>query len=198
MKQCIKCNKAETSKWYSGPLCRQCYRSQPHVKEKELAIARICNTRYRKDNKEFVTEKTKKWIVANKARYLAQQKQYRENHKAEKLVWQQNDRLNNLNGRIATNLRNRVNISLRRGIKAGSAVKDLGCTIEELKIHLESKFQPGMTWDNWTRDGWHIDHKRPLASLDLTIPEQFKKACHYTNLQPLWAHENLSKGDRYE
>jgi hypothetical protein len=65
-----------------------------------------------------------------------------------------------------------------------------------LKIHLESKFQPGMTWENHGRNGWHIDHIKPLCSFDLTDLMQLRQACHYTNLQPLWAKENLRK-NRY-
>ncbi|APU88886.1 conserved hypothetical protein [Virus Rctr197k] len=76
--------------------------------------------------------------------------------------------------------------------RGASAVRDLGCTIGELMVHLESKFQPGMTWDNYGE--WHIDHVRPLASFDLTDSEQCKRACHFTNLQPLWGPDNLAKG----
>jgi hypothetical protein len=53
-----------------------------------------------------------------------------------------------------------------------------------------------MTWENWTTNGWHIDHIRPLASFDLTDRQQFLVACHYTNLQPLWATENRKKQAR--
>jgi desulfoferrodoxin (superoxide reductase-like protein) len=53
-----------------------------------------------------------------------------------------------------------------------------------------------MTWDNWTTDGWHIDHIKPLASFDLTDRKQLLEACHYTNLQPLWAKDNLIKSDK--
>lgn len=60
--------------------------------------------------------------------------------------------------------------------------------------HLEAKFAPGMTWDNYGVDGWHIDHIMPLAAFDLTDEQQRQQACHYTNLQPLWAAENLAKG----
>ncbi len=72
----------------------------------------------------------------------------------------------------------------------------VGCTVAELKTHLESQFKPGMSWDN--RSEWHVDHIRPLASFDLTDPAQFKQAWHYSNLQPLWEAENLSKGCKYE
>jgi len=61
---------------------------------------------------------------------------------------------------------------------------------------LESKFQPDMNWDNWASDGWHIDHIKPLASFDLTDREQLLIACHYTNLQPLWAKDNIAKSDK--
>lgn len=70
--------------------------------------------------------------------------------------------------------------------------KYLGCTLEQLKAHLESKFVDGMSWEN--RDKWHIDHITPLCSAktetDLT------QLCHYTNLQPLWAEDNLKKNGK--
>jgi hypothetical protein len=87
-------------------------------------------------------------------------------------------------------------IKLANQNKTGSAIDELGCSVDQLKRYLESKFQPGMTWDNWTRDGWHIDHIKPLSSFDLTDPGQFKVACHYTNLQPLWAKDNLVKSNK--
>lgn len=101
-----------------------------------------------------------------------------------------------VNYKLANALRSRLNKAIKNSQKVGSAIKDLGCSIEELKKHLESKFKPGMSWDNWSKDGWHIDHVEPLASFDLSNAEQFKKACHYSNLQPLWAFENLRKGDK--
>ena len=97
--------------------------------------------------------------------------------------------------RIKINLRHRLKQALKRETKTGSAVRDLGCTIDELKVRLEKDFWVGMTWDNW--GDWHIDHEMPLASFDLTDREQVKKACNYTNLQPLWAKDNFSKGDRF-
>ena len=95
-------------------------------------------------------------------------------------------------------LRNRLHQALKGYVKNGSAVSDLGCTVQELKIHLENQFEEGMTWDNWKFDGWHIDHIKPLSKFDLTDPEQLKEAVHYTNLQPLWWNENLEKGNRME
>jgi hypothetical protein len=92
-----------------------------------------------------------------------------------------------------------VRAAIKNGQKAGSAVDDLGCSIEFLRAYLEAHFNPGMTWDNWGQGPgkWHIDHIVPLAWFDLTNREQFLSACHYTNLQPLWSEENLSKGARF-
>jgi hypothetical protein len=89
-----------------------------------------------------------------------------------------------------------LNAAIKNNQKIGSAVKDLGCSIEELKIYLESKFQEGMSWDNWSLKGWHIDHIKPLASFDLTDRNQLIQAYYYTNLQPLWAKDNMAKSDK--
>jgi hypothetical protein len=93
-------------------------------------------------------------------------------------------------------LRNRIRNALKGNYKSGSAIKDLGCSIEYLKNYLESKFQEGMSWENWAHDGWHIDHIKPLASFDLSDRIQFLQACNYTNLQPLWAKDNIAKSDK--
>jgi len=63
-----------------------------------------------------------------------------------------------------------------------------------LGFALKSNFKPGMSWDNYGE--WHIDHIKPLILFDLTKRSQMLKAVHYTNLQPLWANENISKGVR--
>lgn len=94
--------------------------------------------------------------------------------------------------RISRNLRSRLRSALRGRAKRGSAVRDLGCSVEELMAHIESKFHHQMTWENYGK--WHIDHIRPLSSFNLSDPEQVKAACHFTNLQPLWAKDNISKG----
>jgi hypothetical protein len=95
-------------------------------------------------------------------------------------------------------LRTRVSDALLgKKDKGGSAVRDLGCSIEELKAYIESKFMPGMTWENRGKKGWHIDHIIPLSAFNLSNEEQFRAACHYTNLQPLWAIDNIRKGPRF-
>jgi len=97
-------------------------------------------------------------------------------------------------------MRGRVRSAIKNGQKVGSAVDDLGCTVDEFKIYMTAKFYPHpvtgeeMTWDNWGLHGWHIDHIQPIASFDLTDRAQFLVAYHYTNQQPLWAIDNLKKG----
>lgn len=91
-------------------------------------------------------------------------------------------------------LRRRLRDTIKGKYKSGSAVKLLGCMIEEFVIHLENQFTDGMTWQNHGMYGWHIDHILPLSSFDLEDPKQLAIACHYTNLQPLWACDNLRKG----
>lgn len=100
-----------------------------------------------------------------------------------------------INAHLADVLRSRLNKVIKRDCRSSSAVSSLGCSIEKFKVYLESKFKPGMTWDNYGE--WHIDHIKPLVLFDLTNVDQLKQACHYTNMQPLWAKENWSKGAKY-
>ena len=96
-------------------------------------------------------------------------------------------------------LRVRLWKALKGNYKSGSAIKDLGCSISELKQYLENQFQEGMSWENYGYRIWHIDHIIPLSSFDLTDYEQLKKACHYTNLQPLFVniHKEKTYNDLY-
>ncbi len=95
--------------------------------------------------------------------------------------------------------RNRIAsaIKRRKGSKQDASIDLLGCNWSDLKRHLEMGFVEGMTWENHGLRGWHIDHIRPCASFDLSDLSQQKECFHFTNLQPLWARDNLAKGQKY-
>jgi hypothetical protein len=134
------------------------------------------NCKYRKRVQE---EKGKRWAEGRKRN---------DAYKAQRL---QAD----LSFRFAHNLRTRYNQALRRkeSPKSTSVTKLAGCSIGDLRAHIQAQFQPGMTWGNWAPDGWHLDHIKPIASFDR--PDH-PDCWHYSNLQPLWAEENLKKGAR--
>ena len=98
--------------------------------------------------------------------------------------------------KILHRLRTRILLVLHGKKKVESSLNLLGCSAEYLKKHLEAQFKDDMSWENYGIKGWHIDHIKPCASFDLSIIEEQKECFHYTNLQPLWWHENLSKSDK--
>lgn len=106
--------------------------------------------------------------------------------------------LNNYYSNPLNKLKRLLRSSIRKGLngerKYLKTQEIVGCSWEQLKQHLESQFQPNMTWDNHGQYGWHIDHIIPLASA--TTEEQIYKLNHYTNLQPLWWEDNIKKGDK--
>lgn len=71
-----------------------------------------------------------------------------------------------------------------------------GCTYDELKKHIEGQFEEGMTWENHGIHGWHLDHVIPVSSFDMTNEEDVRMCFHYSNLQPLWAADNLEKSNK--
>jgi hypothetical protein len=94
--------------------------------------------------------------------------------------------------RLANVLRARFHDALNGRRKSASTLSLLGCSIENLWIYLESKFQDGMTRENYGKV-WHIDHIMPCAIFDLSKPEHQKRCFHFSNLQPLFAAENQRK-----
>ena len=164
------------------------------------------------DDPEFklrVLSCNKEWAVKNVTKVEAYQAQYRDEHREEsreyKREWFQENksriikqrherRRTDLNFRLADYLRSRITSAVKGDWKAGSAVADLGITIEEFKLWIYSQFEGGMGWDNYGE--WHLDHVKPLASFDLADREQFLEACNWLNYQPLWAKDNLRKGAR--
>lgn len=95
--------------------------------------------------------------------------------------------------RLSINLRNRLNRAIERNSKIGSAVRDLGCSVQELIYHIEKQFQVEMTWNNYGtgKNKWSIDHIIALSTVDLTNPEEFKMVNHFTNLRPLWNKDQV-------
>jgi hypothetical protein len=123
----------------------------------------------------------------------------KEKRKAQTKLWHEIQGSSNTNFKLARNIRSRFRLALKGHYKTGSAVKELGCSIEEFKVYLESKFEPWMNWTNYGKYNknfptWQIDHVIPLALFDLTKPDQIKTACNYSNLQPMLAKKNLQKG----
>jgi hypothetical protein len=177
-KICSLCYKEKTlnkSSWYANNECSVC---RAKTRQNILSKCTICNV-------EFIARTRKQKCCGELCRS--------EYNKEDRRLRASIARLN-IETRIAENLRSRISRAIRRNLKGGSAVDDLGCSIEELKEHLESQFQEGMAWDNYGK--WHIDHINALVKFDLTDEQQFKKAAHYSNLQPLWAKDNISKGGK--
>ena len=184
------------------------------------------NLKYRLENQEYFKQYKKDWYLKNKVRLLKEQhdyyskhknaiasyhKQYREEHKEELFLKdkqrrqknriQENQKIkerraNDINFNLKLLLRARINLALKNSQKSGHTLDLLGCSIEEFKHYLKSKFKPGMNWSNHNLHGWHIDHKIPCYMFDLSNPEEQRKCFHYTNLQPMWAKDNLRKNGR--
>lgn len=146
--------------------------------------------RYIEHKDEFLGQ-IKRWREENPERLSIVLQQGRKRRAPKRRLYANERYATNIQARIAALVRNRLRKALK-GAGAASVIKALGCSIAELVIHLESRFADGMSWAN--QGEWHIDHIKPLAGFDLTDQDQFAKACHFTNLQPLWGSENQSKG----
>ncbi len=158
---------------------------------------------YYKANQDKIKATTRTRHETNKKAVAEYNKLYRMTHKEESKVYIRQYRRDRIKRDPAYHqkriCRSRFHHWFKsRGLSKSGHVGDLiGCTWQELCIHLESKFQLGMTWENQGVYGWHVDHIKPLALFDPLDSEHLKQAWHFTNLQPLWAADNIVKGDTY-
>ncbi len=177
-KNCIICNKEFTGVW-KRKLCDNQECKKQNVRNNSKRIQKNRNLEERKKHAEIC----RNWRIKT-------------NYKKPRKI---NTKLKNektLEQRIMRNLEGRVHLATKRqNTKKIKKVLDLlGCSLDVFKDYLETKFQIGMVWENYTTYGWHIDHIKPCIEFNLKDPKQQQECFHYTNLQPLWWWENLSKG----
>lgn len=182
---CRKCRKKIRDNNYYNRHKKQHRASSKATYYKDHRKSKEYHKKYRETNSE---------LIAKKRKERSQTKEFKKWRKK----YFNNKRKTDINYRLGCNLRSRLLRAMKLNSKNGSAVKDLGCSIEEFKQYLESKFQVGMTWKNYGHgmDKWNIDHVIPIIKFDLTDRSQFLKACNFTNLQPMWQKDNFKK-NRY-
>lgn len=194
---------------------RKCAREYYHANKEKIK-------EYRESTKNNINAGRRRWSSENRDKVKKYNKDNYSKNRDQKIEYANNYRFNNRDKinisrkennykqtiyqrermksdpvfKLSRVLRSRIlsSIKAQNGTKAYGAIELLGCTIKEARDHLEKKFTKGMSWDNHSKTGWHIDHIIPCCSFDLTDPIQQKKCFNYTNLQPLWAFDNLSKG----
>lgn len=156
-------------------------------------------------NKEAKNQKTKQYKEVNKTQVRAYNlawqdsnreytKQKRKDNRKLRAQYEREVLSKRPEYKMRQALRKRLKLALKSNKTSLKTLQILGCTMSFFKTYLESKFTEGMTWDN--HGEWHLDHIKPLASFDLTKDSEILKAGHYSNIQPLWAIDNLKKGDR--
>ncbi len=192
-RKCNSCNKILPSSEFRDDKHYRCKSCTAIVKKQWRLRNKEHNNDYHKqyNKSERGKERYKRYVNNNRDKVRA-----KNNRLAKR-------RVKTIQVKLARNLRNRLWYALKGRSKSGSAVRDLGCSIEQLKIHLESQFQSDMSWDNYGQyrvsgpKKWTIDHVVPMDSVDLTNKEELLRVCNYTNLQPMWSSDNSRKCNRW-
>lgn len=163
-------------------------------RENNKVKLKLDSKRFRQENDEKIKEEKKKYYDKNKEYVKIKNKNYRENNKEKRNKYQRDRKLNDPIFRLNHTIRNRIRsfLLIKNITKKNKTFNIVGCTPQYLKEHLENQFQSGMSWNNQGK--WHIDHIIPLSSAK--TEEELYKLFHYTNLQPLWAIDNMKKGSK--
>ena len=179
---CKKCNKeiSVSSALYGSGLCKSCSSFKnglPKCVDCGIELKTYHSKRCRH--------------CANSGKLSSQFKDGRTLNKNYANLYTKNRRKIDISFRITGNLRSRIRVALKGICKSKKTIELLGCSLNQLKNHLQSKFQPGMSFSNY--GSWHIDHIIPCVRFNLSKVSEQRKCFHYTNLQPLWAKENFIK-----
>jgi hypothetical protein len=218
VKQCSKCKEEKSldsfhndkltlsGKSSACKICRNKTSKEYRIKNKDKRSA-YQKTYFEKNKTTIMSHQKhirKEYYVKNKEKIQQYQKEYHQKNKTairnqarqKANMYKKKRRETDINYKLVENLRSRIRQAIRiKGInKSKKSIEIIGCSPNELRFHLEKQFTDGMNWDNYSFRGWHIDHIIPLTSAK--NEEELIKLCNYTNLQPLWAKDNLSKGGR--
>lgn len=190
--------------------CRICEKNLPienfYLRKDSGSRRTECNScrssklRLWKKEKDF----DRKQYQKHRDKKLASVKSYRENPankeniRKSKKQWLDKKLKSDPLFKVVRNLRRRTLLALHGKNKSKATLELIGCSLDDLKTHLESLWQEEMTWENYGSFGWVIDHIRPLASFDLHNKGEQLVAFNYKNLQPLWYMDNLMKGDKWD
>jgi hypothetical protein len=196
--------------------CSICKQEKPVVdfnsrKDRPCGVTSQCKSRWREmrmrkwRTDEIYREKckktSKKFQINNKDYIAEWKREYNQNAKnkrarADRATYR---RKTDINFKIRCSLGNslRSQIVRQNAAKSDHTMALTGCSIEFLKKYIEDQFTKGMTWNNYGRKGWNIDHIKPCAAFDLTKPEEQRACFHYTNLRPLWESDNIKKSSHY-
>lgn len=177
---CRSCQKIIRHEWYITHRKQEIDKNKlPHIKAKQKVYR---NTKYHTDEK---------W----RSELLLKNRERRKLEPAKVKARLQRKKWYSIpENKIACSLRVRIRKALREKCKYKNTKDLIGCSIEQLKLHLEKQFSEEMTWDNYGK--WHIDHIIPCSFFNLTDPIQQKMCFNFRNLQPLWATENISKNNK--
>ena len=220
-KKCSRCNRKKTlekfpknkdGKYGRGSICKKCYNEHYHKNKKEILrkrkreylknkerLNRQKRLKYKEDknHRNKILQECRKSYIKNRDRRLSYAKKYQSEDKNKKRRnKKQKERLKtDLQFKLSTYIRNRIGFFFKKQIMPNSSIKALRCSVKTLVSHLESLFESGMNWKNYGAGPgkWEIDHILPLCSFDLKKASQFNRACHYTNLQPLWHEDHVEK-----
>jgi hypothetical protein len=186
---CKKCN-SERGKKYVKENPKKVLEQQKKWRDKNPEWVYNRHKKWREENSELVNEIRRNWLNKNPEK----RKEYRENYKLRKHERRKerrdNDPVFNLTNRMRCRIWKYLNIL--EITKRNKTFDIVGCSPVFLKEHLEKQFTDGMNWGN--QENWHIDHIIPLSSAK--TEDELYRLCHYTNLQPLWAEDNLKKGNK--
>ena len=136
------------------------------------------------ENREKIIEKVNIWVEDNKDKRNKYHNEYVRKRKS-----------TDIDFRILANLRLRIYHAIKDNYKSDVTINLIGCSIDKFKSHIKSKFVDNMSWDNYGE--WHMDHIIPCSYFDLTDPKQQRICFNYKNLQPLWAHDNQVKYNKF-
>lgn len=204
-------NKDRTRKDGFSPYCKQCTKERADWKNPKQRVTRretnkrlyhesesykervlAYNKKYREEHKEYFKE----YFASEKFKESLKESNRKRQESGEQKKYFKERRKEDKSFALACSLRARVKGALKGAYKTDCTFNLIGCTLDELKEHLESQFVDGMSWDNYGRNGWQVDHIVPCSYFDLSVEENQRICFNFRNLQPLWAKDNNQKKNK--